>query len=72
MHAVDKGHVPLVRPLLEASADIDVRASDGASALFLAVEYGHTEIVSLLMQAGADISVRGLEGETVADAAQKK
>ena len=72
MHAVDKGHVPLVRPLLEASADIDVRASDGASALFLAVEYGHTEIVSLLMQAGADISVRGPEGETVADAAQKK
>ncbi len=34
MHAVDKGYLLLVSELLEAQADVNVRAPDGATALF--------------------------------------
>ena len=36
MYVVDKGYVLLVEPLLTAKADLDVRAPDGATALFMA------------------------------------
>ena len=59
LHVADKGYVLLIEPLLEASADPDIRAPDGASALFIAAAHEHTEIVAALMGAGADLSIRG-------------
>ena len=41
MYVVDKGYVLLVEPVLQAKADPDVRAPDGATALFMAVAHGH-------------------------------
>ena len=70
MHAVNKGYPLLVEPLLAAGADPDVRAPDGATALFMAAAHGHTEVVTLLMEADADASIRGPKGKTAADVAQ--
>ena len=70
MHAVNKGHTLLAEPLLEAKVDLNVRAPDGATALFMAVAHGHTEIVAMLMKAGADISVQGPKGRTAGDVAR--
>ena len=55
--------------LLEAEADVNVRALDGATALFMAAAHGHTEIIELLMRAGADVSIRGPQGKTPVDVA---
>ena len=40
MHAVNKGYLLLVEPLLAAKADPNVRAPDGATALFMAAVHG--------------------------------
>ena len=72
MHAANKGHVPMVAPLLKAGASVNVRAPDGATALFVAALHGHSEIVATLMKAVADIRIRGPGGKTPADVARMK
>ena len=51
MHAANKGHAQLVPPLIEAGAELNVQAPDGATALFIAALHGHTEIIGYLMEA---------------------
>jgi ankyrin repeat protein len=54
--AAEKGHVGLVRSLLESGAGVDVNAarSDGkGSPLSVACQLGHCKIVSLLLDHGA-------------------
>ena len=63
MHVVNKGFTLMVPPLLEAKADLDMRAPDGATALFMAAVHGHSEIIALLMEAGADISTGDRKGK---------
>ena len=70
MHAVNKGYLLLVEPLLEAKADPNVRAPDGATALFMAAVHGHTDIIVMLMKAGASVSVRGPKGKTAVEVAR--
>ena len=72
MHVVNKGFTLMVPPLLEAEADLDMRAPDGATALFMAAVHGHSEIIAQLMEAGADISIRGPKGKTASDVAQAR
>ena len=66
MHAVNKGYTLLVPLLLDARANVDVQAPDGATALFMAAAHGHTEIIGFLMGAGADVSIKGPKGKTAA------
>ena len=70
MYAVNRGYTLLVEPLLGAGADPDVRAPDGATALFMAAAHGHTEVIELLMEAEADPKVKGPKGKTAVDAAR--
>ena len=72
MHAVNKGYTLLVPPLVDAQANLNIRAPDGATALFMAAVQGHTEIIELLMKAGAEVSVKGPKGKTAADAARAR
>ena len=72
MHAVNKGYLLLVEPLLAAEADPNVRAPDGATALFMAAVHGHTDIIVMLMKAGATVSVRGPKGKTVVEVARTR
>ena len=52
--AAELGHGQIVRDLLEASADKDLAAIDGATPLYVAVQNGHEEVVRALLDAGAD------------------
>ena len=70
MHAANKGYTLLVPPLLEAKADPDVRAPDGATALFMAALHKHSEIIALLMRAGANDSIKGPNRQTAGDIAR--
>ena len=72
MHAVNKGYLLLVEPLLTAGADPNVRAPDGATALFMTAVHGHTDIIAMLMKAGASVSVRGPKGKTAVEVARKR
>ena len=44
--------------------DVNIRAADGATALFMAVVQGHGEVVEQLLKAGADISIKGPKSKT--------
>ncbi|KAH8153086.1 uncharacterized protein LAJ45_02673 [Morchella importuna] len=54
--AVEFGHEPVVRLLLEKGADISSTDSSGWNALHHAVSKGHEPVVQLLLEKGADIS----------------
>ena len=71
MHAANKGRILMVAPLLAAQVNPDVRAADGATALFTAAAHGHTEIVVQSMKAGADISLKGPKDRRAADIARR-
>ncbi len=52
-----RGEVDIVRLLLFQGEDVNVRSSDGHTALSRASWKGHLEIVDLLLQAGAEMSI---------------
>ena len=54
-------HVQVVKLLLEAKADIDAKANNGATALIMASSEGHSDIVRLLLEAKADVNAQGQE-----------
>jgi ankyrin repeat protein len=77
MLAAVRGHLPAVRFLVEAGADLDRRAKFGLTATMLAVVNEHIQVASVLASAGADLAVRGsgapgFAGKTVADLARER
>lgn len=64
MLASERGHQEIVRLLLEAGADVNVRPEGGPTALILAANRGHTRIVNTLLQNGADVNARNEFGAT--------
>jgi len=55
MRAALHGHLGIVELLIANNADINVKASNGRSALMWAISRGHKETVSLLIDKGADV-----------------
>jgi ankyrin repeat protein len=53
MLAAQHGHLSVVYVLLAANADLNIKASNGATALTLANAYRHGEVVEMLKKAGA-------------------
>ena len=53
MRAEEKGHDEIVKVLIKAGADVNVKNDDGDTALMRAEEKGHDEIVKILKAAGA-------------------
>ena len=51
-------HAEVVKLLLEAKADIDAKADNGATALMMAASEGHIDIVKLLLEAKADVNAK--------------
>ena len=47
-------------PMGQAGAKVDLRAPDGATALFIAAVHGHSEVISLLMKGARMCRSRGL------------
>jgi ankyrin repeat protein len=53
MIASQKGHVDVVKLLLEKGADVDASTDNGITALLVARKNGHADIAQLLEKAGA-------------------
>ena len=66
MRAAARGHLDVVRVLLDAGADACARRADGFTPLIFAVFFGHEGVVRLLVARGADASARTGLGTTAA------
>lgn len=53
MKAALKGHIDIVRTLLEKGVDVNAKRKNGDTALTEAKKNDHKEIVSMLKEAGA-------------------
>lgn len=64
MDAASTGQTELVRLLLAAGADPDVRSKSGQTGLMMAVGEGYAQISSLFIEAGCDLSITDQLGMT--------
>ena len=62
--AASRGHVVLVRLLIDVGAIVDARSKYGGTALMLAAAMGHAEVVAALIDARANVDVPGNNGTT--------
>ena len=62
--AAREGHLPVVRKLVEAGADINALAADGQTALTLSINNGHFDVSYYLVDQGADVNVQDAQGFT--------
>ena len=60
----------IVKLLLEADADVNIRDVGGSTALMEAAARGFREVVTLLLRRGADVDTINHEGLTATDLAQ--
>lgn len=66
--AVWRNHVPIVKRLLAAGADADVRDGEsGWSSLHRALHFGHLAIAGVLIEAGASVLLEDSKGRTPVD-----
>ncbi len=67
--AAEMGHVEVVKYLLEKRCDIDLRTTNGQTALFAAVSEGRDKIVRCLLDAGANPDIPSRSGDMPLDIA---
>lgn len=65
MAATIRGHLDVVRYLVEKGAKLDTQDDDDATALFFAIKYKHLELARYLMESGADTNVRDENDNTL-------
>ena len=70
-YAATKGHVDVIRLLLEEHAYIDASSPNGSTPLMMAALYGTPAAVKLLLEAGADPMIKNIQGLTAIDFAQR-
>jgi hypothetical protein len=62
--AAEKGHVKVMRAMLDAGADIQAGDTWGGTPLFHAAKEGHAATAELLLAAGAKVNVKRRDGAT--------
>jgi ankyrin repeat protein len=67
--ACDRGYINIVKELVKAGANVNVKDDEGNTALIIACEGGHMSVVEELLKAGADFKLRGLWRDTPLKAA---
>ncbi|KAJ3207820.1 hypothetical protein HDU67_007205 [Dinochytrium kinnereticum] len=65
--ASDRGHLDLVKYLVESKAEVNLGDDEGLTALHNAAVSGHIHIASVLLEAGADPEMKDLDGMTPED-----
>ncbi|KAI5856966.1 ankyrin repeat-containing domain protein [Tricharina praecox] len=70
--AASRGHIKLIKVLLEAGADVQVRNDAGRTPLHYAARGGFLEVVKLLVEHNANIMARGETEVTPLHSAAKK
>jgi ankyrin repeat protein len=70
-YASTRGHLAMMRLLLEHHAYIDAESPNGTTPLMMAAHYGTTDAVKLLLQDGADPMPRNQQNMTAIDFAQR-
>ncbi|HSW75868.1 MAG TPA: ankyrin repeat domain-containing protein [Candidatus Saccharimonadales bacterium] len=63
--AISHGHASVLRVLIDAGVDKDVRTQEGATVLHYAAFKGYVEVLNVLLDAGIDKDARTQEGATV-------
>ncbi|KDO22630.1 TKL protein kinase [Saprolegnia parasitica CBS 223.65] len=63
-YAASKGHVDVVRLLLDKGAKFDACTTDGSTLLHCAASNGHVDVVRLLLDKGADVDASNANGST--------
>jgi ankyrin repeat protein len=63
-YAAQDGSLGIIKRLIEAGADVDIRNVKQATPLILAANWGKPECVAYLLKQGADIHARTLFGDT--------
>ena len=66
-YAATKGHVGIIRILLEHHAYIDAESPNGTTPLMMAAYYGTPEATKLLLEEGADPLIKNQQGLTALD-----
>lgn len=56
--AAEKGHVDIVRFLLDSGAEVNATTAGGNTALVFAAQNGHNDVGKLLLQKGAKVDIR--------------
>lgn len=69
--ACQRGHIEVVRLLLQLGADLEARLADGQTPLFLATASGDIALTQLLLQNGADTARKLKDGRTLIDVAEQ-
>jgi ankyrin repeat protein len=69
--AAKKGHMKVLRALLDAGADINAGDTWGGTPLFHAADEGHSATVELLLAAGAKVKVKRRDAATAASVARE-
>lgn len=70
-YAATKGHLGVIRLLLENSAYIDAESPNGTTPLMMAAMYGSPDAVKLLLEEGADPLLKNQQGLTALQFAER-
>lgn len=62
--ASSEGHLEIVKMLVNAKANVNLKDKDQTSALMAAAARGHTDIVEVLLEAGANVNEQNVDGHT--------
>ncbi len=70
-YAASKGHIDLIRLLLDQQAYLDAESPNGTTPLMMAASYGSAMSVKLLLEEGADPRIKNKLGLTALDMAKQ-
>jgi uncharacterized protein len=70
-YAATKGHLSIIKRLLDNHAYIDAESPNQTTPLMMAAMYGTFDAVKLLLEAGADLSLKNEQGLTAFDFAKR-
>ena len=66
-YAAYNGHNEVVKTLIQAKCDVNMKNESGSTALHHATSNGHYEVVIILLESGADPDIRMKGGQTPID-----